>query len=164
MSKTIIIIRHAKSSWTDLSMRDFDRPLDDRGLKDAPMMASKLKDFGVKPDVLISSAANRALMTANFFSGEFGLAVKEEKSLYHAPPSAYLEKINGLSEDITTVVFFGHNPGVTDLANEIEPGIIDDLPTCSITIAEVKRDLRWEDIDWRHMTLETILTPKQKNY
>ena len=159
--KTIIFIRHAKSSWTDLSMRDYDRPLDSRGLKDAPVMASKLKALDFLPDLIISSGAKRAQETAASFASMFGLQYKIDENLYHAPPQAYLNVIQSLKEDISTVCLVGHNPGMTDIANLVEYGASNDLPTCGIVIAQIDEEKPWLEIDWDDMSLVTILTPKK---
>ncbi len=164
MSKTIIIIRHAKSSWSNLLIKDHERALDARGHRDAPDMALKLQAAGYKPDVLITSDANRAQTTAAYFSTVFDKDFVLEPSLYHAFPDKYLEQINNLDEDIKTVALFGHNPGVTEIALNISPSIIDDLPTCGIIIASMPDDIKWSNADWMHMSMERILTPKQKNY
>lgn len=159
--KTIVFIRHAKSSWTDLSMRDYDRPLDSRGLSDAPIMARKLMELGIKPDLIVSSGAKRAQETAAFFSKEADLPYVIEENLYHAPPSSYMSVVNSLAEKINTVCLVGHNPGMTDIANLVKEGSTDDLSTCGIVIASVEGDKSWEEVDWTDTRLIKILTPKQ---
>jgi phosphohistidine phosphatase len=160
-SKFVIFIRHAKSSWMDLSIRDFDRPLDNRGNKDAPAMARRLEDAGFIPDAIISSAAKRAMETANYFSKHYGnLPIEADLSLYHAPPFAYMEKINHLSEDTQTVILVGHNPGMTEIANLVQSGLSDDISTCGIIITECKRNKEWNEIDWDDLSLIALLEPK----
>ena len=158
--KTIIFVRHAKSSWTDFSLTDFQRPLDERGIHDAPRMAKRLKEIGEQPDVIISSPALRAITTAAYFAREFGLDVTPEDTLYHGLPDHYLFTINRLSEDIKSVMLFGHNPGLTHVANAIKPGCTDDLPTCGIVISRVKAKMTWQEIYFSDMKLIDILTPK----
>jgi phosphohistidine phosphatase len=163
-TKTIIFIRHAKSSWTDLSMKDYDRPLDDRGRKDAPIMAEKLNHEIPYLDKLLASTANRAWTTAAYFAEKMGVKAEGFQDLYHAPPSTYLGHINQLSEEVRTVALVGHNPGMTEIALHIEEGSIYDLPTCGIIIATVSGEVKWDKVDWVDMNLQKILTPKEKNY
>ncbi|MFZ1750476.1 MAG: histidine phosphatase family protein [Saprospiraceae bacterium] len=157
--KTIIIIRHAKSAWNDIRISDFDRTLDARGWRDAPLMALRLKDAGHYPQMIISSSAVRAKTTAQFFADAYGLEVHETKDLYHGDPQDYLDKINVLDENIKCIALFGHNPGITYLANEIQMGCTDNIPTCGIIVATMP-DLPWSKADWSQMNLETLMFPK----
>ncbi|MBC7885937.1 MAG: histidine phosphatase family protein [Saprospiraceae bacterium] len=156
--KKVIIIRHAKSSWNDFNLSDFDRPLDSRGLRDAPLMAERLKKAGHIPQILISSNALRAKTTANYFSTVFDLDVRLVPSLYHGQPDDYLNVITELEEDIKTVALFGHNPGITYIANLIKPGCTDNIPTCGIIVATLS-DMMWEEADWNKMTLTELMYP-----
>jgi phosphohistidine phosphatase len=158
--KTIVFVRHAKSSWDDFRLTDFERPLDARGTHDAPMMAKKLKKEGIHADIIYSSPAVRALTTAQYFASEFGLKIRQESNLYHGFPQHYLGVIQSLKEDISGVMLFGHNPGLTHVANEIERGCIDNLPTCGIVIAQASESLDWQDVDYNKMKLVKILYPK----
>jgi phosphohistidine phosphatase len=134
--KTLFLIRHAKSSWEHPGIRDFDRPLNERGQTDAPRMAQLLVKEGVKPDLLVSSPAKRALSTAIFFAHAFGLTevqIMQEKNIYEAFPQEILRIISGLPDSAQTVLLFGHNPTLTEVANRfIEDDYIDNLPTCGI--------------------------------
>lgn len=158
--KKIIIVRHAKSSWSDFSLSDFERPLDQRGLNDAPVMAEVLKDAGHYPQKIVSSSAVRAKSTASYFSTSFKIPVELVSSLYHGQPMDYLEQIVLLSEDVQCVAYFGHNPGITLLANEIQPGVTDNIPTCGIIVAEMPQEIPWKNAKWSKMKLKHILTPK----
>lgn len=158
--KTIIFVRHAKSSWTDFRLSDFDRPLDERGVMDAPVMALKLKSAGVHPDLIISSPANRALTTANIFAEQFGCPVITDKDLYHGFPENYLNALQNTASDIQTVALFGHNPGLTVLTNIIHPEGIDNLPTCGVVVAKVLGDKKWDDVTFDDLQFVTMLYPK----
>ena len=120
MLKKIIILPHAKSSWSDFSLSDFDRPLDQRGLNDAPIMAEVLRDAGHFPQKLLSSSAVRAKSTAAYFSKTFKIPVELVDSLYHGHPDDYLNQIVQLPENIQCVAFFGqfmwHVPQIQYLA------------------------------------------------
>lgn len=160
MSKRIYFIRHAKSSWKDHLMTDHDRPLDERGLRDAPFMAKLLKEEGYAIDRIVSSTANRARSTASFFAKELGIETQLEKQLYHGEPDDYIDVIHLQLEKVSTLALFGHNPGITYLANILKPNITDNIPTCGIIICTVKDNVNWNDIDWKDIRLDKILTPK----
>jgi len=157
--KKVIIVRHAKSSWTDFSLSDFERPLDNRGHHDALPMAARLKNAGHIPQRIITSSAVRAKTTAQYFSDVFGIQVEESRDLYHGQADDYLDIIKSLDEKIECIALFGHNPGITFLANLIHMGCTDNIPTCGIVIAEVKSRL-WAKSEWENMNLIGIMTPK----
>lgn len=134
--KSIYVVRHAKSSWGDFTLPDFDRPLNERGKKDAPEMARRLLKKGIKFDAFVSSPAKRAQKTAAYFCEEFG--VKKDTiilvdQLYHAAASTIYNVISGLDDEYKTVAVFSHNPGITDFVNNLVPEVrIDNMPTCGI--------------------------------
>lgn len=161
--KTIVFVRHAKSSWTDINMSDFDRPLDDRGLHDAPVMAKRLAAEGLEIGLLITSAANRARSTAKYFEKELGLPLEETRDLYHGMPEDYLQQIHMADDNIAGLALFGHNPGITYLANMIEADCTDNVPTCGVIIATSDAD-RWRDVDFGNMRLIKMMVPKDKNH
>jgi len=133
--KTLILVRHAKSSWDDPSISDFDRPLNDRGKKDAPEMAERLKDKGLKIDLFVSSPAKRARKTARVFAKEFNVEKEEIKlleDLYMASPSVFSVIVEGLDDKADTVALFSHNPGITEYASSLTNVRIDNMPTCSV--------------------------------
>jgi len=145
--KTLVLVRHAKSSWDAPGLSDFDRPLNERGKKDAPEMAERLKEKGLKPDVFLSSPAKRARRTARYFAEAFGVekeAIVFEEDLYMATEEAFLKAVRGRRDGQDTVVLFAHNPGITEFANTLSNVRIDDMPTCSMfaVAADVKS---WED-------------------
>jgi len=133
--KTLLVVRHAKSSWGDFSLPDIERPLNDRGKKDAPKMAAKTLQKGVRPDGLASSPAKRALKTAKLFSEGWGIDKKEIQvfdALYEAPIEAFYAVVAQLSNEQNTVALFSHNPGITSFVNTLTNVQIDDMPTCAI--------------------------------
>jgi len=141
--KTLIIVRHAKSSWDDMTQKDIDRPLNDRGKKDAPEMAQRLKEKGIKPDALISSPARRARKTARYFAEVFDLGKKDidiEDALYEASIAAFEKVTEGLKNKWSTVVLFSHNPGITEFANTLTNVRIDDMPTCAVFAVSIHTD------------------------
>jgi phosphohistidine phosphatase len=138
--KTLLLIRHAKASWDDPSMKDFDRPLNDRGKKDTPVMAQRLLARKVIPDILVSSPAKRAKATALLFAKELGYP--EEKilwkaELYHAGIAVHMEVISRLDDRHDTAAVFSHNPGISIFADSLTTFEIDHLPTCGIFAVKV---------------------------
>ena len=147
--KQILIIRHAKSSWAQVGQEDFDRPLNERGQRDAPMMAQRMLDRNIQINAFVSSTANRAFTTAGYFAKAYGVSKKEirgTKQLYHAYPAVYYEVISKLEDSITTVAVFAHNPGITLFANELTNTKIDNMPTCGIFAVQVNIT-RWKDFE-----------------
>lgn len=133
--KQLLLIRHAKSNWSNALMDDFDRPLNDRGNSDAPRMAKILFDKGIKVDAIISSTANRAFTTASYFAKQLGIKkmnIIGYDKLYHAPAHVYYDIIEDLDDDIKSVAIFAHNPGITDFVNSLSETTIDNMPTCGI--------------------------------
>lgn len=150
--KKLIIIRHAKSSWDNPDLDDFDRPLNKRGLKDAPRMGKRLKEKRITPDVMLSSPAERALATCQAIASvlQFDQSkIKTDKRLYHAHEDEILHVVRNLkdsprdSEEV--VMIFGHNPGLTAFANALMNETIDNIPTCGIVAAELPVE-RWQDV------------------
>lgn len=145
--KKLLFIRHAKSSWNDITQKDFDRPLNDRGHKDAPVMAKRLLKQDITIDAFVSSPAVRALATAQYFAEAYEVKKKkivEEHSLYLAEPEVFFNIISKLDDDDKTVAIFSHNPGITEFVNELGVARIDDMPTCAIF--GVKADIKsWKD-------------------
>lgn len=133
---TLYLIRHAKSSWGNPGLRDHERPLNERGLNDAPKMAQLLAEQGVVPDLLVSSPAKRALSTAVFFANAFNIepgAIVREAEIYEAFPKDILRIISGLPDSAKTVMIFGHNPTFTEVVNHfIEDDFIENMPTCGV--------------------------------
>jgi len=161
--RTIFLIRHAKSSWDNPGLRDFNRPLNERGLHDAPKMAKILVKQGVKPDLLVSSPAKRALTTALFFAEAFGLAdeaVMREQDIYEAGPTDIFQIINRLPDSAQTVLLFGHNPTLTEVANRFSEDFIDNVPTCGIVQIESVAD-SWRAFYEGNANVKAYFFPKE---
>ena len=145
--KTLFLVRHAKSSRDDPSLPDRGRPLDDRGKQDAPMMGKRLARRDVKPDLLVSSPALRALTTAQIIAAELGYQRKNivvDDRLYASSPDDLLAVIRALDKKLDRVMLFGHNPEFTDLTHRLSSEIID-MPTCAV--AEFSFDTKaWSDV------------------
>ena len=133
--KTLYIVRHAKSSWKEMNMPDFERPLNPRGKQDAPLMGRRLASFGICPDYLVSSSAKRALATANLLAAELGYPVPrivQDRELYLAEPGYLLDTIRGFDNQHGSAMLLGHNPGLTTLANHLGDLPADNIPTCGV--------------------------------
>lgn len=149
MPRYLTLIRHAKSSWSDDSLDDFDRPLNKRGKRDAPFMAERLATRGVMPDALVSSPARRAAATANKLAkgiafGKDSIAWMEE--IYHASVPELLAVIHSFDPAWRHVWLIGHNPGLTDLVNSLDAKAgIDNISTCGVV--EIELDVNaWSDV------------------
>ena len=143
--KTLILIRHAKSSWKNPGVPDRLRPLNKRGKRDAPVMGERLAERGLEVDRVISSPATRALATAEVITSEIGFPWEEvlvDERLYHADAPELLEVIQGLDDYLDCVMCFGHNPGLTDLVNHLSPYYVDNVPTCGVV------ELRFDVDTW----------------
>lgn len=147
--KKLFLIRHAKSSWDDQGLTDFERPLNKRGMRDAPFMAELLKKEKIKPDIFISSPAVRAFSTAEKFAEELDFPIDKilvEKSIYLCGIKELESIVQGISDRYNIVFLFGHNPGLTDYANHIGDEFIINIPTCGIVGIEF--DLKsWRSIE-----------------
>jgi len=133
--KTLMIVRHAKSSWDSADTSDIDRPLNDRGKRDAPAMASRLIRAGARIDLFVSSPAKRARQTAELFAREFGRkekAIRFIPELYHAPVQVFKDVVAGLEDEYSAVAIFSHNPGITAFVNTLTPVSLDNMPTCAV--------------------------------
>lgn len=145
--KQLLLVRHAKSSWADFSVKDFDRPLNDRGKKDAPEMAKRLLDKDITIDAFIASPAKRARKTAEIFVKEYKKGKDDIlffEELYLANPSTFFEVISKADDRFKTIAVFSHNEGITAFANELTETKIDDIPTCGIFAIKIKGK-HWAD-------------------
>jgi len=161
--KTIYFVRHAKSSWDHPTLRDIERPLEPRGLRDAPFMAKVLKSKGVEPDLLLSSPATRAYSTALYFADAFEIErgdVQLEPRIYEAFSEDILDIIEKLPAEADTVLLFGHNPTFTNIANRFSKKQIDNVPTCGIFKVEAKVN-SWKDFKAPLAVLTEFHFPKQ---
>ncbi len=146
--KTLFLIRHAKSSWDNAALPDKERPLNDRGRRDAPKMGERLAKRDVKPDLILSSPAVRALSTAEIIAEKLNYRRKDivvTERLYAAEVDDLLDVIRQLGDELKCVMLFGHNPEFTELAHRLS-GEIAHMPTCAI--AEFTFDAKsWSGID-----------------
>ena len=159
--KKIYVLRHSKSSWKDLSLGDFHRPLNDRGKIDGPMMASYLRGRVEKIDFLHCSSSIRTYETSQFFIDRIKfIDIKYDESLYHCSSSLIINNIKHYKEQYNSAMIIAHNPGLTNLINEIADVILDNLPTSGLI--EICFDCAlWSDISQDNSTVIDIKFPKQ---
>ena len=143
--KELLVIRHAKSSWQNPWEDDFDRPLNDRGRRDAPFMAEQLLKKKVELDALITSDANRAMSTCVFFSTAYpGVPVIKEPKLYQAGVKQFFDVVQNIPDAYHKVAIFSHNTGLTDFVNKLTNVHVDLVPTCGIYALKAEID-HWSD-------------------
>jgi len=130
--RTLYLVRHAKSSWKDFSLDDFDRPLNKRGKRDAPFMAQKLLEMGEKPDIIISSPAKRARKTAKHFAQTLDVPLVLDERLYEAHTSDFETVSKEAFEAYNSVMLVSHNPGLTMFNDVISNKPIFNIPTTGI--------------------------------
>jgi phosphohistidine phosphatase len=151
--KTLYVVRHAKSSWDDSSLADFDRPLNERGKADAPRMGKRLKEKEIAPDFLLSSPAKRAHSTAKRIAEALNFPkdnIKTDRKLYHADADEILDVVRGIPDKHNSVFIFGHNPGLTDFVNTMihdRKEFIDNVPTCGIVAFNIPVD-SWKKMEF----------------
>ncbi|UEG50853.1 histidine phosphatase family protein [Ferruginibacter lapsinanis] len=145
--KTLLLIRHAKSDQSFFG-NDFERPLNERGKADAPIMAQRLLDKQITIDAFVSSPAKRAKKTAELFCAAFKREANEIfflSKLYHAAPEVFYEVASELDDNHHTVAVFSHNPGITYFVNEVvKTERMYDMPTCAIFAIKIDSD-KWSD-------------------
>lgn len=133
--RDLCLVRHAKSSWDEPGQDDFDRTLDARGRRDAPMMAMKMKEMGLVPDYIITSGAKRARKTAMYFKELFNLPDRYfeiNNDIYEASAETIYKVIRSAPDQARFLYLFGHNPTLTWIANHISGVHIDNVPTCGV--------------------------------
>lgn len=157
--KTIVLIRHAKSSW-EQDVSDLNRPLSMRGVTDANLLSLEFKTYGFNPDAVFSSPANRASTTCSIFMENLHLSkelLKIEKQLYDFGGNQVRQFIKSLNDDLKKIMIFGHNHAFTSLANGFGDSYIDNLPTSGLVMINFNVD-HWKEVI--HGTTKMILKPK----
>ncbi|RUA17853.1 MAG: hypothetical protein DSY55_01340 [Clostridia bacterium] len=158
--KTIVLMRHAKSDWGAQYESDFQRPLNTRGLRDAPVMAAFLARHKLLPAMVVTSPAQRARVTADYvvredmFSGE----LIEDDRIYLASATMLLDVVHDLPEAIDSVMLVGHNPGMEDLISTLSGGVVR-MPTAAIASLRLHTDA-WADVQPGSAHLQWLVKPK----
>lgn len=162
--KKLYLIRHAKSSWSNPLLDDFDRPLNQRGKTNAPFMANVLLQHQIIPDLILSSSANRAKTTAEIFATILGYyqEIVFNKTLYLAEIETLFKILHTTPNEINTVFLFGHNPELTHFVNEISGENIENIPTCGICGVELLEN-NWKSLKSKSAKLILFDYPKKYN-
>ena len=148
MNRQLLIVRHGKSDWSDPALRDIDRPLKNRGVQNAYTMAEFIKNKGLKPQLMISSPAARALNTASIFFRVLDMEADEmlvDDRMYHASPGEIIGIIAEVPDSVQSIMIFGHNPSFTELANIFLTEHIYNIPTAGLVFLDFVMD-RWQEI------------------
>lgn len=144
--KILTLVRHAKSSWDDRNLSDRDRPLNHRGERDAPKIGQRIVEAGIRPSMIITSPAVRAWTTAKIIAQKIGYPLEflqREDDLYLASLDTLLDVVVAQQNEINNLMIVGHNPGLTDFANFLSPGLTGNLPTAGVVSVSVATD------DWK---------------
>lgn len=153
--KTLYLIRHAKSDWGLNQLSDIERPLNERGYSDANKMSLILKDKKIIPDIIISSPAIRAVSTALIFCRNLNQdpkTIEINQQLYDTSIKEYLRCITQTDNKFKTVFLFGHNPTITNMANELTKACSEEIPTCGIV------GITSDEKDWKHFEKNNSIT------
>jgi phosphohistidine phosphatase len=141
--KILTLVRHAKSDWKDTSLSDRQRPLNGRGKRDAPEMGSRIVEHNIRPSLIIASPAVRAWTTAKIIASEISYPtefLQREESLYLASLNDLLDAVVAQDNGFSSLMVVGHNPGMTDFANFLVPGLTNNLPTAGVVSVQIEGD------------------------
>ena len=158
--KKLLIMRHGKSDWGAGSQRDFDRPLNERGKRDIPRIGNELKNRNLTPDLIISSPAERAKMTAEKVAknSDYNKEIKWEESFYFGYFEEIIEKLNKVDDATEKVMIVGHNPTWSSIVEHLS-GRYFDMKTANVCILEF--DGSWKDLKEKKCTFKTYISPKE---
>jgi phosphohistidine phosphatase len=146
--KTLCLIRHAKSSWNDEYVEDFERLLNQRGLNDAPEMGKRLMQIGFRPDLVVSSPAFRAMSTARRIARELAYDAQQivaDTRIYDASLNRLIEVVQGLPDEADTIALIGHNPGMHRLGHHLTGMAPEEFPTCAVFMIDFTVST-WSDV------------------
>ncbi len=160
--KSLFLVRHAKSSWDDYKLSDHDRPLMRVGIKKTGRIIKFLQEKQVRPDLLISSSATRAMETAKLMAKGLSYPVQDiqiESELYHASIDSIFSLLSGLSNTLDQVMIFGHNPTFTYFANQYIKPELDNLPTSGVVRIDYNVD-EWNALPLADTEVSMIVFPR----
>ncbi|MDK9693045.1 MAG: histidine phosphatase family protein [Sulfurimonas sp.] len=159
--KKLYIIRHAKSSWKDEALNDFDRPLNKRGKQNAPFMGKRVKERGITPDIIVSSPAMRAKTTAKMIAKEVNYSkdILFNQDIYESSPSRLHEILTNIDNNCGILFLVGHNPSLNMLAGYYVD-FSQNIPTCGVVEIEFDCD-KWADISAKNAKFISFDYPKK---
>ena len=141
--KILTLVRHAKSSWSDSNLSDRQRPLNKRGKNDAPVMGRRIVEHGIRPSLIVCSPAKRAWSTAKLIAREISYPMEflqREDVLYLASLDDFLDVLVAQDKGFNSIMVVGHNPGMTEFANFLSPGLTQNLPTAGVVCVQIDQD------------------------
>lgn len=162
MAKELFLVRHAKSSWANPQQRDFDRPLNERGLRDAPTMAERLWKLNKRPALWVSSPAVRAAATARAFATVFQMPeqkIEWDADLYLPEPDYFEVLLRKTPDEVDSMVVFSHNPGITLFANRFQGIHLDNIPTSGMFSVQLLTD-SWRSFRYDQVSFQFFDFPK----
>lgn len=160
--KILFLLRHAKSSWDNASLADFDRPLNERGNNTAPFMGEAMTRRGYAPAVVVSSPANRAASTAKLVkeSAGFNSELRYDDRVYEASPNSLRQVVSELDDAFGSAMIVGHNPGMEGFVRYLT-GEIEAMPTAALAVIELNID-SWSQINSDTGKLDELIRPKDE--
>ena len=164
--KILVVVRHAKSDWGNPDLHDKDRKLNERGTRDAPIIAKHFAERHIHPHLLISSTAARAWATAEHFIEACAIpsqSVQKSDDVYEASLSGLLRIVNNIDEKINVAMLVGHNPSVTELVRSVTDDNFSHMPTCGVAIITCTNAATWKEVSKGTGLLSAFLYPKQNN-
>jgi phosphohistidine phosphatase len=158
--KILYLLRHAKSSWDEPALADFDRPLNGRGRRAAPHVAGYMREKGIRPGLVVSSPAVRARQTAELVAGAEGVGapIKFDERIYEAHPLDLWKVVRGADESVGELMLVGHNPGLEELTERLT-GEHERLPTAALVRIELRAD-GWPQVEEGCGRLDWVVTPR----
>ncbi len=158
--KTLYLLRHAKSSWDNSNLADFERPLNERGLKTAPLMGETMREKEFLPEIIVSSPAKRARQTAGLVkdSAHIEGEIEFDERIYAASTSELLEVVSELNDENTSAMLVGHNPGFENLVRVLT-GKFETMPTAALAVIDLSIE-NWSEVSPDCGTLREFLRPK----
>jgi phosphohistidine phosphatase len=159
--KTLFLLRHAKSSWHDPDLPDFERPLNDRGLRTAPFMGEFMKANGLSPAIILSSPAVRARTTAELVkkAGDIDAEIQFDKDIYEASPQQLYRIISEISDANESAMIVGHNPGMEGIVQFLT-GRLEAMPTAALAVIDLDVS-SWSEVTHGCGELQAIHRPKE---
>ena len=163
MKKTLIIVRHGKSSWAYPDLEDFYRPLKPRGINDAFSIGEALLERDIFPDLILSSPAIRAMNTAIIIARKLDFPlqrIRANEGIYDASTYDLLKLISNVEDAVETLMIFGHNPSFTSLINQLQDELLYNLPTCGVFAIRLEME-KWSEVTGCNGTKLFDLYPKE---
>jgi phosphohistidine phosphatase len=160
--KTLFVMRHAKSSWADTDLADFDRPLNDRGHRDAPFMGNVMRENGYATEIILSSPALRARETARLAKegGDLAAEIVFDDRIYEASPQTLKQVVSEVDDKNASVMLIGHNPGIEGFIRLLT-GTLEPMPTAALAVIELM-PASWSGVAANSGRLVKVIRPKDE--